>query len=150
MPFVHTYPIINTVSENALQSGIFWKRRFRFTVWTFEDRNVSRSMTYQYWIQPTHVKEMAGYGDFRFMLCIKRLWNIFGYQKHVQTKLSGYCINYYFLLEINTVQQTDRKCQSTLFDRTPNQHFPTSLWLCNRWWLLAGAQLDFDTFKQRA
>ena len=40
-----------------------------------------------------------------------------------------------FLLEINTVQQRDPKCQSTLFDRDPNQPFMTSLRL------LEGTQL---------
>ena len=49
----------------------------------------------------------------------------------VLTISSGYC----------TTLEPVQKCHSTLFDRTPNQHFTTSLWLCTRSWLLYGAQL---------
>ena len=56
-PSTNTYPM-KTVTENALQSGIFLKTPFsRFRV-DGGNRNFLKTMTYQYWIQATARKRM--------------------------------------------------------------------------------------------
>ena len=89
---------MNTVTEDAT----FWKRslEWKFLKSSFscfrgdgENQNLSKPMTSQYWIQPSNAKENGGIWWFYvYALHKKRLWNILGCQKYVQS----YCTNYFF------------------------------------------------------
>ena len=73
--------------ENALQSGIFWKRRFRVFVWTGENGTFRKRWRISIGSSLPARKKMAGYGDFMFLLCQE---NILGCQKHLQSYWSNY------------------------------------------------------------
>ena len=80
------------LSENAFQSGIFWKRRFRVSVWTEKTGTFLKRWRIRIGSSlPAQKKKNGGKWWFYILLCMKRLWNISGCQKHVQS----YCTNYY-------------------------------------------------------
>ena len=125
---VHTYPM-KTVTVNAT-----------FCLSCFcvdgENRNLSKTMTFQYLIQPTSAKENI-YSDFMFMLCMKHLKNILGCQYNVQSYRT-----------VLIISSGDKCCASSrpkmseyFVWQDSRQHFATSWRLCTRRWLLKGAQL---------
>ena len=66
--------------ENALQSEIFWKRRFLVSVWTGENGTFRKWWRISFRSRLPARKKMAGYGDFMFLLCINRQGNMLGCQ----------------------------------------------------------------------
>ena len=99
------------LSENALQSGNFWKRRFRVPMCTVENGSFPKRWRAEYWTQPNRAKENGKKWRLTFLLGIKQLCNILGCQKQMQS----YCTIKLFTLEINSAQQTCRIAKHFFF-----------------------------------
>ena len=69
------------------------KTPFSFPRVDGENRNLSKTMTYQYWIQPTRGKENGEKWWLYVLLCMKGQGNILWCQKPAQS----YCTNFFFL-----------------------------------------------------
>ena len=78
----------NETSKSAFQSGYFWKLA-PFSCFRVYGKNqtLSKTMTSQYWFQPTRAKENDGIWWFHVFSLHKCLRNILGCQKHVQSYL---------------------------------------------------------------
>ena len=81
------------LSENADQSGHFWKRRFHVSLWTVKIRVFRDRWRLSIWSSLPSQKIMAEYDDFTFLLCIKQLRNILGSKN---TCTESCCTNPFF------------------------------------------------------